>query len=453
MKVAWPTKPLAEVCKIKPPKAEARNSCAESDLVSFVPMEDLGIDQKVLVPTKVKPLADVAGSYTYFADGDVLMAKITPCFENGKLGIAANLTNGIGFGSSEYIVFRPNESLNREWLYYFLSRDAFKVEAAERMSGAVGHKRVPKEFIETYPIPVPRLPEQQRIVGILDEAFEGIARATANAEQNLRNARALIESGLDSAVTGKLTLGWRRKHADTENASADLAVELAERRKGWMGPGKYREPDAPTTLKPIDIPESWVLASPEQITTHIVDCPHSTPKWAESGVLCLRTTNFKPGFLDLASVRFVSQQTYEERIMRLEPKSGDVLYSREGGILGIACMIPEQLKTCLGQRMMLFRANPSLVLPEYFTAVLNSTLILSEVRRLTSGAASPHLNICDIRKFPIPLPPITEQRQIVSQLDALAAETQRLESIYQQKLAAMAELKKSLLHQAFSGKL
>jgi type I restriction enzyme S subunit len=301
--------------------------------------------------------------------------------------------------------------------------------------------------------PIPPLSEQRRIVGILDKAFDGITTAKVNAEENLQNARALFESGLDSAITGKLTREWRHKHTKTGNASADLAGRLAVCRKQWTGTGKYREPDAPVTLKPIDIPDDWVLASPEQITTHIVDCPHSTPKWAESGVLCLRTTNFKPGLLDLESVRFVSPQTYKERIMRLEPQSGDVLYSREGGILGIACMIPEQLKTCLGQRMMLFRTDAALVLPEYFAAVLNSTLILSEVKRLTCGAASPHLNIWDIRTFPIPLPPIIEQCQIVAKLNTIAAETQRLARLSERKLAALEALKKSLLHQAFTGEL
>jgi type I restriction enzyme, S subunit len=300
---------------------------------------------------------------------------------------------------------------------------------------------------------VPPLPQQQRIVHILDEVFTGIATAKTNAENNLQNARALLESSLNSAVTGKLTENWRRDHPDTENSSANLIRRLAERRSHWKGAGKYQEPDGPVIIKPIDIPKSWALASPEQVTTHIVDCPHSTPKWAKSGVLCLRTTNFKPGFLDLESVQFVSEQTYKERIMRLEPKSGDVLYSREGGILGIACIIPEELKTCLGQRMMLFRLDTNLALPEYFTAVLNSTLILSEVRRLIGGAASPHLNIRDIRTFPIPLPPITEQSQIVAKLNIISAQTQRLTRLYECKLVALEALKKSLLHQAFTGQL
>jgi type I restriction enzyme S subunit len=170
----------------------------------------MGIGEKFVRAIQAKPLSAVVGGYTYFADGDVLLAKITPCFENGKLGIAEGLANGIGFGSSEYIVFRPDKTLSKEWLYYYLSRETFRVEGAARMSGAVGHKRVSKDFIESYPIPVPPLPEQQRIVGILDEAFEGIATAKANAGKNLQNARALFESHLQSVFTqrGK---GWEEK--------------------------------------------------------------------------------------------------------------------------------------------------------------------------------------------------------------------------------------------------
>ena len=113
MKGVWPSRVLADVCQIRPPKSEVRRHIADADLVSFAPMEDLGIGQKTLIPTQVRPLAEVVGSYTYFADGDVLLAKITPCFENGKLGIAEGLSNGVGFGSSEYIVFRPGSLIDK----------------------------------------------------------------------------------------------------------------------------------------------------------------------------------------------------------------------------------------------------------------------------------------------------------------------------------------------------
>ena len=186
--------------------------------------------QKHFVPNQRRCLNEVAGSYTYFADGDVLLAKITPCFENGKLGIAEDLKNGIGFGSSEYIVFRPNKELNKDWLYYFLSREDFRAEGAARMTGAVGHKRVAKEFIEAYPIPLPPLPEQQRIVGILDEAFEGIAAAKAKAEANLRNARELFEATLAQHIFGDpADKGWRR---------SDVA-SLAEARKNAIRTGPF----------------------------------------------------------------------------------------------------------------------------------------------------------------------------------------------------------------------
>jgi type I restriction enzyme S subunit len=325
-------------------------------------------------------------------------------------------------------------------------------EAGEGCGGQTELARsvLAERFSVCYPTSID---DQKRVVAILDEAFNGIAIAKANVDGNIKKTREVFRSILNSAITGELTREWRLDHSDSKSASEELKDGLVKRCDRAKLTGKYIEPRPPILNKPIDTPESWTLASPEQLSTHIIDCPHSTPKWAELGEICLRTTNFKPGLLNLESVRYVSKETYNERIMRLEPKPDDVLYSREGGILGVACIIPDGLKACLGQRMMQFRIDTNIALPKYFTAVLNSELILSEVRRLTGGAASPHLNIRDIRTFPIPLPPIAEQNEIVKRLEVIIAETQRLESIYQGKLAALDELKKALLHQAFTGQL
>ena len=210
MKNGWNLKPLSEVCDIKPPKSEARKKIKASELVSFLPMENLGICSKSITLNQDRKLSEVEGSYTYFADEDVLLAKITPCFENGKLGIAKNLTNGIGFGSSEYIVFRPNPMLFNEYLFYFLSQESLRVEGAARMTGAVGHKRIPKDFIELYKIPLPPLTEQKRIVAILDEAFAAIDKAKANAEKNLANAKELFESYLNGVFANPGN-DWEKK--------------------------------------------------------------------------------------------------------------------------------------------------------------------------------------------------------------------------------------------------
>ena len=202
-KAGWEVKTLGEVCRIKPPKAEAKQKLRQEEMVSFVPMNDLKEVQKHFSVEQEKQLGKAYGGYTYFAENDVLLAKITPCFENGKLGIARGLTNGIGFGSSEFVVFRSSDNITPEYLFYFLSRDTFRTEGKEVMTGAVGHKRVPKEFIENYRVPIPPLPEQERIVGILDEAFEGIAAATAQAGKNLHNARELFQSVLQSTFSQK----------------------------------------------------------------------------------------------------------------------------------------------------------------------------------------------------------------------------------------------------------
>ncbi len=412
MKVAWPKKPLAEVCKIKPPKAEARNRCAESDLVSFVPMEDLGIDQKVLLPTKVKPLAAVAGGYTYFADGDVLMAKITPCFENGKLGIAVNLTNGIGFGSSEYIVFRPNESLNKEWLYYFLSRDAFKVEGAERMSGAVGHKRVPKEFIETYLIPLPTLAEQRRIVRILDEAFDGLARATANAEQNLRNARALFESHLQSIFTqrGK---GWDRVTLET----------LLER--GWI--------------------ESHLDGN------HGSDYPRKD-EFISEGVPYISANCLDDERVDMTRAKFLSPSR-AALLRKGIAKDNDVLFAHNATVGPVTILHTDEEKVILGTSLTYYRCNPKDILPQYLAHYMRSFGFKSQYLQVMTQSTRNQVPITKQREFFHVIPPLDEQKEIIGALDGLFENSQRLESIYQQKLTALGELKKSLLHQAFSGQL
>ena len=184
-----------------------------------------------------------------------------------------------------------------------------------------------------------------------------------------------------------------------------------------------------------------------------MDCPHSTPKWSDAGEICIRTTNFRPGFLDLTQVKYVSKETYESRIARLKPEPGDVVYSREGGILGIACSIPDDTTLCLGQRMMLMRTWKGLVEGDYLTMILNSPQILTIVQRLTGGSASPHLNVGDIKAFPIPLPPVEEQRVILTQTKALLGFGSRVSGIATECTNDLTTLTQSVLAKAFRGEL
>ncbi len=403
----WQTKRLADVCEIKPPKSEARERIAGNALVSFAPMEGLGIDRKLLSATHVRPLASVVGSYTYFADGDVLLAKITPCFENGKVGIAAGLTNGIGFGSSEFIVFRPRPGLEKEFLYYYLSRPDFRSEGAARMGGAVGQQRVPKEFVETYPIPIPPLPEQRRIVGILDEAFDGIATAKANAEKNLQNARALFESHLQNVFTQR-DAGWVETSLGVE---IDLLAGFAFKSSGYTD--------------------------------------------SDGGVKLLRGDNIVQGALRWDDVkRWPSSDSAEYR--RYQLCAGDVVLAMDRpwvkAGLKHAAISEGDLPCLLVQRTARLRGGANLQ-NRFLVHLIGSAGFARHLLGVQTGIGVPHISGQQIKDFEFQRPPIREQRAIGEKLDEVRTETQRLESIYRQKLAALEELKKSLLHQAFSGQL
>jgi len=401
VKKGWLTKTLAEVCCIKPPKSEARDKVSASSHVSFLPMEDMGIDVKFVQATQTKPLSAVFGSYTYFADGDVLLAKITPCFENGKLGIADGLKNGIGFGSSEYLVFRPDPSVSKEWLYYFLSRETFRAEGAARMSGAVGHKRVSKEFIEDYPIPFPTLDEQKRIVAKLDQAFAGLAKAKENAEKNLQNARALFESHLESVYTqrGK---GWVEKKLD------DVC--------GFQNGFAFKSNTFKATGAPV-----------------------------------IRISNIQDGRIDTENrLVFVNPKDYREDLERYRIVKNDLLIAMSGATTGKLGFNTENTVFYLNQRVGKF--EPGAKLDKQFLYYFLSTRV-EENLRISAGAAQPNLSTEQIKGFVIPLPPVEEQTRIVLKLDSLSEQTQRIASIYEQKLEALESLKKSILHEAFSGNL
>jgi len=201
----WEEKKIIEVCEIKPQKQEARDKLRSNDFVTFLPMEDLGVLNKEIVGVKERQFKDVSGSYTYFANNDVLLAKITPCFENGKIGIARNLVNGIGFGSSEYIVFRVQEKIETEYLYYFLSRNAIREEGKRYMSGAVGHKRVSKDWIENYVIAFPKSKNvQQTIVQKLDALSTETKKLDAIYKKKLEDLEELKKSILQKASMGEL---------------------------------------------------------------------------------------------------------------------------------------------------------------------------------------------------------------------------------------------------------
>jgi len=140
---------------------------AADDLVSFVPMDAVGEYGGLRLDVE-REFADVGGGYTYFADGDVVLAKITPCFENGKGAFADGLTNGMAFGTTELHVLRAHPTLDRRFLFYLSIAHPFRKIGESWMYGAGGQKRVPEEFIKDFRTPLPPLDEQRAIAAFLD---------------------------------------------------------------------------------------------------------------------------------------------------------------------------------------------------------------------------------------------------------------------------------------------
>ena len=177
---------IKDICLVNPSKREVSELSLDT-IVSFLEMSS--ISNNGFIDTRQdRTLKEVMkGSYTYFRDGDIIIAKITPCMENGKCALVSGLTNGIGFGSSEFLVFRNSSSaVKQEYLFYYLNRESIRKQAEQRMTGASGHRRVPIDFYRELPIPVPPLQEQERII----REIEGYEAEIRKAEAVMQGAEA-----------------------------------------------------------------------------------------------------------------------------------------------------------------------------------------------------------------------------------------------------------------------
>jgi restriction endonuclease S subunits-like len=197
----WEVKRLRFTLSLNPVKSEL--NIPEDTLVSFVPMEAVNFD-KDLTLSEERNLDEVYKGYTYFKNGDVVLAKITPCFENGKSAIAQNLTNGIAFGTTELHVLRSQDSINNHFLYYLIKSDSFMKIGESEMYGAGGQKRVPEEFIKNFLIGLPPYYEQVTIADYLDQETAKIDRLCETVNQTIGRLKEYRTALITQAVTGKI---------------------------------------------------------------------------------------------------------------------------------------------------------------------------------------------------------------------------------------------------------
>jgi type I restriction enzyme, S subunit len=388
MKEGWQIRKLGEVCKVtagQSPDGKYYNNTGIG--MPFYQGKKEFKEKFIGQPTTWTSLV------TKLADkGDILMSVRAPVgpinYSTQKICIGRGLA-----------AIKASKTLITDYLYYFLLNNENQLVGN---AGAVFNS-ITKKQIEDISFPIPPLPEQQRIVAILDEAFASINKAKENAQQNLKNAKELFDGYLQSVFENKIN-------------------------------GR----------------ESYELID---LCDLIVDCEHKTAPIQESGYPSIRTPNIGKGELDLDNVNRVSHATYIEWTRRAIPMAGDLILAREAPAGNIA-VIPDNLKVCLGQRTVLIRPKKQKFISKYLAYLILSPNVQEILLSQSRGATVEHVNMKDIRAFKIyDLSPLPEQRRIVQNLDALRDETKKLESIYNQKLNDLEELKKSILQKAFAGEL
>lgn len=345
----------------------------------FVKVGEFGLTRPVIREWTTNPLRMARKS-------DVLLCVVgATC---GKINLGEDCSIGRSVAAIRPIVAK----LDQFYLFYFM------MTLVERLrSGSVGAAQtvISKEMISSVEMPLPSLPEQLRIVAILDKAFDGIAIARANAEKNLKNARELFESHLQAVFT--------------------------QRGDGWV-------------------------EKPLGEIADLLDCLHKTPTYTDSGFPMVRVTDIKAGFLDLSKTRRVDEKTFIQFSKKYTPKVGDIVFSRVGSC-GVSSLVNSDEPFCLGQ-------NTIFILPKINSMLLyrflNSPYAKEQFVRFIEGTTQPTISMKSIRKIVVPIPPEIEQNRLVTSLDAIHKKVQRLESLYQQKITALDELKKALLHKAFS---
>lgn len=323
-------------------------------------------------------------------NGDILM-----CSRNGskrllgKTAMIGNLSEEMTFGTFMTVI---RSELN-PYLSWFFRSEAFRDQIGVGENTMIN--QITKYMLDTIRVPVPPLPEQQRIVGILDKAFAGLAVAVANAEKNLQNARALFESHLQSVFTQRGE-GWKMEKLD----------DLTELARGHNPPkSKFSREQKPGYVRFYQIRDGGT----DDYTVYVPDSP--------------QLHKMKKDDIMLVAYRHV----------------GRAFRGVEGAFNVALCKISN--------------ARRDLLDDDYLFHIIPSPFVKGELLKRSERSLIPSMSIEHLRELRIPLPPLPEQQKIVKLINSLSTETQRLAAIYEKKLAALLELKKSLLHQAFRGEL
>ena len=401
MKVGWTTKRLDEVCQIErggSPRPIQNFITTDSNGLNWIKIGDATASGKYIYKTEEKIRPEGAKRSRMVYEGDFILSNSMSFGRPYIMKTSGCIHDG-------WLVLREREpKINQDYLYYVLGSDLV-FHQFDRLAAGSTVRNLNIGLVKGVEIPIPSASEQRRIVGILDEAFEGIATAKANAEKNLQNARALFKGHLQSVFT-RPGLGWLEK---TLEEAVDSKCSLSY---GIVQPGE----DKP------------------------------------GGLPIVRPTDLRARTIEMEGLKRIDP-SLAESYRRTTLRGGDLLLCVRGST-GVVSVAAEELAGGNVTRGIVpIHFDDQFVAQDFGYYLMCSTPVQKQIREKTYGAALMQINICDLRNLILPIPPRPIQEALANRFESLLAETDRLASIYQQKLAALDELKKSLLHQAFSGEL
>ncbi|RZJ93132.1 MAG: restriction endonuclease subunit S, partial [Hymenobacter sp.] len=199
----WEVKRLKNVFTLNPSKQESLVTADNSDKVVFLPMENVSTDGHIECSQRL-PIGSVRNGFTYFKRGDVLVAKITPCFENGKGACVDNLDTDFGFGSTEFIVLRANSQVLPNYLYLLTAAPMFRIIGADNMSGAAGQQRITTDFVRNFEVGIPPITEQQQILDYLAAETRLLDETTSRAQREIELIQEYRTRLVADVVTGRV---------------------------------------------------------------------------------------------------------------------------------------------------------------------------------------------------------------------------------------------------------
>jgi type I restriction enzyme S subunit len=464
---SWEWSTLGELAHVNP-----RNDAPDEVEASFVPMALIGTGFEGAHGQEVRQWQEIKQGFTHFAEGDIAVAKITPCFENSKACVFSGLRNGIGAGTTELHVVRPfGTTLVPRYVLAYLKAPQFLRVGEARMTGTAGQKRLPKKFLTSNPFPLPPLKEQRRIVAKVDELMALCDRLEAQQADAEAAHATLIKTLLDTLTQSQsaadFTANWQRlsAHFDTlfttessidalkqtllelavrgklltQDPNDEPAVALLKRieelRSHLLGSGYPNPKEAATQAKKQSeqwvpnglesLPSGWEWATLMRCSLLVVDCHNKTAPYSASGIPLIRTTNVRNGELNDNDLKFVDEATYQRWSARCQPEPGDIVITREAP-MGEVAIIPKGVRLCLGQRMMLARLVPNTLDPHFLLYSLRDPRLMERVQDKPVGATVQHLRVGGVETLLVPVPPLAEQKRIVAKLDELTDMCDRL---------------------------